>query len=81
MISRNGSLAKSARLIVLMNLQDTGRLNGLSLQKIADLFVEPPTRQTIMRDLRDVKRLRVTLRNMKLTPSPRPLRDGQKETK
>jgi hypothetical protein len=75
--SRNGSLEKSARLIVLMNLQDSGRLNGLSLQKIANLFIEPPTRQTIMRDLRDVTRLRVTLKKMKVSPAP----TGQKETK
>jgi len=62
---RNGSLEKSARLIVLMQLQDAGRLDGLSLAKIANLFLDPPTRSTIMRDMRDVARLRKTLKRMK----------------
>lgn len=61
---RNGSLEKSARLIVLMRLQDAGKLNGLSLQKISNLFQDKPARTTILRDLRDVSRLRETLKKM-----------------
>lgn len=61
---RNGSLEKSARLIVLMRLQDAGKLNGLSLQKISNLFQDKPARTTILRDLRDVIRLRETLKKM-----------------
>lgn len=61
---RDGSLEKSARLIVLKQLQDNGQLRGLSLQKIANLFIDPPNRSTIMRDLRDVKRLRKTLKQI-----------------
>jgi len=60
-LSRNGSLEKSARLIVLMQLQDAGKLDGLSLAKIARLFPDNPNRSTIMRDLRDAIRLRKTL--------------------
>jgi hypothetical protein len=63
---RNGSLEKSSRLIILMKLQDTNRLNGLSLQKISNLFPDKPARTTILRDLRDVKRLRITLKKMEL---------------
>jgi len=59
---RDGSLEKSARLIVLMRLQDEGQLEGLSLAKIAGLFRDPPARSTILRDLRDVTRLRRTLK-------------------
>lgn len=51
-------LNKSARLILLMRLQDAGKLDGLSLSKIARLFDPPPNRSTILRDLRDIKRLR-----------------------
>ena len=61
---RNGSLEKSARLIVLMRLQDAGKLKGLSLQKISNLFQDKPARTTILRDLRDVSRLRETLKKM-----------------
>jgi hypothetical protein len=61
---RDGSLEKSARLIILMRAEDKGRLTGLSLQKIANLFPQPPNRSTIMRDLRDLKNLRTVLRKM-----------------
>lgn len=61
---RNGSLEKSARLILLLRWQDEGRLAGLSLAKIAKLFRQPPNRSTIMRDLRDVDRLRKTIKTM-----------------
>jgi len=66
MTQRDGSLNKSARLIVLMEMQDAGRLAGLSLQKIADLFSDHPNRSTIMRDLEDLPRLRDMLQKMKL---------------
>jgi hypothetical protein len=61
---RHGSLEKSARLVVLMQLQDAGRLDGLSLQKIADLFTPSPNRSTILRDLRDVPRVRETIKTI-----------------
>lgn len=64
---RDGSLEKSARLIMLMELQDNGQLGGLSLQKIADLFLDAPNRSTIMRDLRDVERLRKLLKKFRKT--------------
>jgi len=63
---RNGSLEKSARLVILMRLQDAGRLRGLSLQRISDLFIVKPSRMTIMRDLKDIVRLRVTLAAMEI---------------
>jgi hypothetical protein len=59
---RDGSIEKAARLIVLMQMQDRGRLAGLSLQKIADLLPDKPHRSTIMRTLRDVDRLREILK-------------------
>lgn len=62
---RDGSLEKSARLIVLMEMEDGGKLADLSLQKIADLFPDNPHRSTIMRDLRDVERLRKTLKQVR----------------
>ncbi len=62
--SRDGSLEKSARLIILMRWQDADKLAGLSFQKIANLFADPPNRSTIMRDLRDVERLRKTIKQM-----------------
>lgn len=62
---RDGSLEKSARLIVLMEMEDSGALSVLSLQKIADLFPDKPHRSTIMRDLRDVERLRKTLKKVR----------------
>ncbi len=64
--SRDGSLNKSARLIILMEAQDRGQLKGLSLAKIASLFDDPDlARSTIMRDLRDAKRLRPVLAKMR----------------
>jgi len=62
---RNGSLEKSARLIVLMEMQDAGKLAGLSLQSIANLLPDRPNRATIMRDLRDLGNLRDVLAEMK----------------
>ena len=62
---RDGSLEKSARLIVLMEIQDGGLLESLSLQQIANLFPDKPHRSTIMRDLRDVAQLRKTLKAMR----------------
>lgn len=62
---RDGSLEKSARLIVLMEMEESGKLADLSLQKIADLFPDNPHRSTIMRDLRDVERLRKTLKQVR----------------
>lgn len=61
---RDGSLEKSARLIVLLRLQEAGKLTDLSLAKIANLFKDPPARSTILRDLRDVERLKKTLAKM-----------------
>lgn len=64
---RDGSIDKSARLVILMRMQDAGRLAGLSPQKIANLFPEPrPSRWTIERDLRDVDRLRKALKEMEM---------------
>jgi hypothetical protein len=63
---RDGSLEKAARLIVLLQLQEGGQLDGLSLQKIANLFREPPHRSTILRDLRDTARLRELLKQIKV---------------
>jgi len=74
---RDGSLEKSARLIVLLEMQDAGRLTGLSVRKIAKLFVDT-SYATISRDLHDVDRLRVTLRNMRRHTAPQRVR---KETK
>jgi len=62
--NRNGSLEKSARLIILLRLDTLGRLEGRSLQKIADLFQIPPSRSTIMRDLRDLENLKIVIKDM-----------------
>ena len=62
---RDGSLEKSARLIILMEMRSAGELEDLSLQKIADKFKKPPHRSTIMRDLRDLERLQKTLSEMR----------------
>ncbi len=62
---RDGSLNKAARLIILMELEDRGKLADLSLQNIADKYFPDVVRSTIMRDLRDVERLRKTLATMR----------------
>lgn len=61
------AIEKSARLVVLMRLQDSGHLLGLSLQAIANLFPTKPNRSTIMRDLRDLEKLRALLAEMDKT--------------
>lgn len=63
---RDGSIEKSVRLILLMRMQDRGELTGLSLQDIADKFPDQPHRSTIMRDLRDVDRLRDKIKEMEM---------------
>lgn len=64
---KNNPIEKSARLIVLMRMQDAGRLSGLSLQAIANKFTSKPNRSTIMRDLRDLESLRALLAEMEKT--------------
>jgi hypothetical protein len=61
---RNGSLEKAARLIVLRELRASGKLAGLSLQKIANLFPQPPDRSTIKRTMDDLDRLEIVLNEM-----------------
>lgn len=52
-------LNKSARLVVLLDMDDHGLLDGVSLQKIADLFDQPGlNRSTILRDIRELPALR-----------------------
>lgn len=62
---RDGSIEKSARLIVLRDLQEQKQLKGLSLQEIANLFADDPHRSTIMRDLRDLPRIIKLVAEMK----------------
>jgi len=47
-------LTKAGRLLLLMEWQASGKLDGLTLQKIAEMFPVPPNRSTILRDLRVV---------------------------
>jgi hypothetical protein len=52
-------ITKAARLMILLEMQERGQLDGLSLQKIANLFPEPkPNRSTIFRDLRRLEQLK-----------------------
>jgi hypothetical protein len=55
-------LTKAARLMILLELQERGVLDGLTLQQIADLFHDPPNRSTILRDLRMLPQVK-TIRN------------------
>lgn len=50
---------KSARLVVLLDLDEHGFLDGISLQKIADLFDQPGlNRSTILRDIKELPAVR-----------------------
>jgi hypothetical protein len=71
-------LTKAARLMILLELDERGVLDGLTLQQIADLFRDPPNRSTILRDLRmlpQVKTIRDEMRKHvkknKKRPTPR----------
>lgn len=58
-------LTKAARLMILLEFREAGLLDGLSLDKIAALFPEPPNKSTISRDLRrldQVKAIRDEMR-------------------
>lgn len=63
-MKRNGSYNKAIRLILLMEMQKKGELEGLSYQKIGNLFSPPVIRSTIMHDLRDVEELKSALKEM-----------------
>jgi len=62
---RNGSLEKSARLLILLNWKLAGMLEGLTYQAIADRFPNPPHRATIERDLKDLERLEKVIDEMR----------------
>jgi hypothetical protein len=52
-------LNKSARLVVLLDMDEHGLLDGTSLQKVADLFNQPKlNRSTILRDIKELPALR-----------------------
>lgn len=51
-------ITKAARLMLLLELQERGGLDGLSYQQIADLFPAPPNRSTIYRDVQALPRLK-----------------------
>jgi hypothetical protein len=63
---REGSLQKSARLILLLRWQDTGKLDGKGGGTIAKMFPENqrPSRFTILRDIADLPALREMLKTM-----------------
>lgn len=61
---QHNPIDKAARLVLLMRLQDAGRLDGLTVRKIADLVGRHFT--TISRDLKDIEELREVLKSMKL---------------
>jgi hypothetical protein len=52
-------ITKAARLMLLLELQERGQLDGLTLQEIANLFPAPPNRSTIYRDMLMLPGLRV----------------------
>jgi hypothetical protein len=52
------------RLIILMHWQDAGKLDGLTHQAIANLFPDPPSRTTIVRDLQKIERIRELIRQL-----------------
>jgi hypothetical protein len=71
MKKRDGSIEKSARLVILLELADRGNLQGLTLQQIANMFPSVQSTSTIMRDLRDVERLREVLASYRKTSKKR----------
>ena len=64
-MDKNRSVYKAARLIILLDLADAGLLEGLSLQQIADMFGDAPNRSTILRDLRQLPKLRKAVSDMR----------------
>lgn len=61
---RDGSIEKSARLVILMKLQDVGKLTGMSGRQIAAEYFPDTHFTTIARDLRDVARLKDKIEEM-----------------
>ncbi len=63
---RDGSLQKSARLIILLQWQDAGKIDRLGGGTIAKMFPENqrPSRFTILRDLADLPALREMITEM-----------------
>jgi hypothetical protein len=64
-MEKNRSVYKAARLIILLDLADARLLEGLSLQQIADMFGDAPNRSTILRDLRQLPKLRKAVAEMR----------------
>ncbi len=65
MAKRDGSITKAVRLVILLDIDDHGGLGNRTLQEIADMFPLPrPDRSTIMRDLRELPRLRAARQRM-----------------
>ena len=62
---RDGSLSKSARLVLLREWKAAGLLDGLSAAKIGGVFRPRVHRQTIWRDMKDLEKLERTIRKMK----------------
>lgn len=52
------TLAKAARLSVLLALSDEGLIEGRTLQSLADAFGDNLNRSTVMKDLRDLPTVR-----------------------
>lgn len=59
MRTKSNQLAKASRLCLLMKWQAAGSLDGLTLQAIANRFIIPPHRSTILRDLRDIAQIKI----------------------
>lgn len=64
-MDKNRSVYKAARLIILLDLDDAGLLDGMSLQQIADMFNDDLNRSTILRDLRQLPKVRSVIKAMR----------------
>lgn len=64
-MDKNRSVYKAARLIILLDLDDAGLLDGMSLQQIADMFNDDLNRSTILRDLRQLPKVRNVVKTMR----------------
>jgi hypothetical protein len=72
--SANSRLEKSARLAVLLELDRDGSLAGRSNQEIADLFDHGLHRSTILRDLRQLAKLKREVSRLRLQLNPKRLK-------
>lgn len=53
------------RLVRLMELQEEGALENKTLQEIADMLPDKPSRATVMRNLRDIEKYRSDLEKLR----------------